>query len=359
MGSGESVDEILSGRLQAHIVQPGVLGLHQNRECGIARKTGRDLVTEHRQSGAFAGRNCDVEAHGGGHRLGEEAPGLVGHPRAGANPKGWQAYGFPSGAIQVRPHPSAVQQQRADFAVCGGVRGDRQNRGLTVADLDKPRTGEFVAAIQQSVVHYGSSTGFFGRKMFANGPQYLSAAVLYENMVVESYGAPKSGVPGGGDLSQRRNFLERPPDRHRRPRLGQPGAPGGGQDLHPVPPGKAATGEALRYGFRPGSVEVPRAAPIDAAHGVDPPEPKTTLEVPSVEVIDGILKLWQKEKKSADVVLALDTSGSMREDRKMENAKQGAKQLLSLLSDEDTSLATSLQPGAELGRPRPPHEGQP
>ena len=59
--------------------------------------------------------------------------------------------------------------------------------GLTLADVDKPRTAEFVQGIEKSVVHYGSSTGFFGRKMFASGPQYLSAAVLYENMVIESY----------------------------------------------------------------------------------------------------------------------------------------------------------------------------
>jgi Ca-activated chloride channel homolog len=42
------------------------------------------------------------------------------------------------------------------------------------------------------MVHYGSSTGFFGRKLFDSGPEYLSAAVLYESMVVESYGNAKT-----------------------------------------------------------------------------------------------------------------------------------------------------------------------
>jgi len=59
--------------------------------------------------------------------------------------------------------------------------------GLTLPDVQKPHTGDFLEGIEHSVVHYGSSTGFFGRKMFAAGPQYLSAAVLYENMVIESY----------------------------------------------------------------------------------------------------------------------------------------------------------------------------
>src|ERR1700747_214348 len=43
--------------------------------------------------------------------------------------------------------------------------------------------------------------------------------------------------------------------------------------------------KAIGYGLRPGAVDVPLAAPIDEAHGVDPKEPKTTLEVPSASVI--------------------------------------------------------------------------
>jgi Ca-activated chloride channel family protein len=94
--------------------------------------------------------------------------------------------------------------------------------------------------------------------------------------------------------------------------------------------------KALTYGFRPASVDVAVGAPIDAAHGVDPAEPKTTLEVPSVDGIDAALKLFDQKKKNSDVVLVLDTSGSMQNDNKMENAKLGAHQFLSLLSDSDT-----------------------
>jgi Ca-activated chloride channel family protein len=77
-------------------------------------------------------------------------------------------------------------------------------------------------------------------------------------------------------------------------------------------------------------------APIDPAHGVDAKEPSTTLEVPSPEVIDSIRRLWLEKKKSAEVVLVFDTSGSMNEDQKIQNAREGAKQLVSLLTDNDT-----------------------
>ena len=36
------------------------------------------------------------------------------------------------------------------------------------------------------------------------------------------------------------------------------------------------------------------------------------------------------------MVLVLDTSGSMNEEQKMQNAREGAKQLVSMLDDSDT-----------------------
>jgi Ca-activated chloride channel family protein len=94
--------------------------------------------------------------------------------------------------------------------------------------------------------------------------------------------------------------------------------------------------KALSYGFRPGSPDVSVGSPIDAAHGVDPKQPVTTLEVPTPDVVAAIQQQWDaEEKKSADIALVLDTSGSMRDDNKLTNAKAGAKQLVSLLSDKD------------------------
>ena len=94
--------------------------------------------------------------------------------------------------------------------------------------------------------------------------------------------------------------------------------------------------KALTYGFRPGSPDVPAGAPIDLAHGVDPKQPVTTLEVPPTDVMAAIQRDWDTaEKKPADIALVLDTSGSMQQEGKMPNAKAGATQLVSLLSDKD------------------------
>jgi Ca-activated chloride channel family protein len=98
---------------------------------------------------------------------------------------------------------------------------------------------------------------------------------------------------------------------------------------------KAQQEKALAYGFRPADPAVAVTSPIAAAFGADPAEPKTTLEVPSAEVMDAVLKTWRINKKAANVVLVLDTSGSMTAENKMAHAKAGAEQLLERLDDAD------------------------
>jgi Ca-activated chloride channel family protein len=99
----------------------------------------------------------------------------------------------------------------------------------------------------------------------------------------------------------------------------------------------AQQARAVPHGFRPASVDVPLGAPIDAAHGVDPKEPRTTLEVPPADVIEATLRLWREQKRHASVTLALDVSGSMNEEHgaKIDGARQGARQLLAALDDRD------------------------
>ena len=70
--------------------------------------------------------------------------------------------------------------------------GAKKTRGLTADDLDAKTVQAFVAVVEGTIVHYGESTGFFAEKLLDRGPAYLSAAVLYENLVIESYSKPGS-----------------------------------------------------------------------------------------------------------------------------------------------------------------------
>ena len=77
-------------------------------------------------------------------------------------------------------------------------------------------------------------------------------------------------------------------------------------------------------------------APIDAEHGVNPKEPKIVLDPPPVDVMKAGLDAWRQYKKHSRIVLVFDKSGSMNFGGKLSNAKKGAKQVVSMLGDEDS-----------------------
>ncbi len=337
MGSGECIDEVLNGARQPHIVSPASAAFIKLGNAQSQSKTGKELIASTDNlvlsPVVIAMWKPMAEAIGWGKKpIGwSDILGLA------RNQSGWGAYGYPQwGRFKFgHTHPQFSNSGLISlFAEVYASTG--KTAGLTVADVDKPRTAEFLQGIEGSVVHYGSSTGFFGRKMFASGPQYLSAAVLYENMVIESYsGGDNLPFPVVAIYPKEGTFWSDHPigivEREWVTPAHREAAKVYIQYLLQRPQQE----KAITYGFRPGAVDVPLAAPIDEAHGVNPQEPKTTLEVPSVAVMDAILKLWVEKKKGADVVLVLDTSGSMNEDHKIQNAREGAKQLVNLLSPED------------------------
>ncbi len=337
MGSGECIDAVLNGSRQAHLVSPASGAFIKLGNAQSQSKTGKELIgsTENvvLSPVVIAMWKPMAEAIG----WGKKPIGWSDILALAANKKGWEAYGYPQwGQFKFgHTHPQYSNSGLISlFAEVYAANG--KTAGLTLADVEKPHTAQFVEGIESSVVHYGSSTGFFGRKMFAAGPQYLSAAVLYENMVIESYdSADKLPFPVVAIYPKEGTFWSDHPVGIVEREWVTPAHREAAKVYIDYLLQRPQQERAITYGFRPGAVDVPLAAPIDRAHGVDPKEPKTTLEVPSVPVMDSILRLFEQEKKAANVVLVLDTSGSMNDDRKMENAKQGAQQLVNLLSAQD------------------------
>ena len=196
---------------------------------------------------------------------------------------------------------------------------------MTLQDVADPKVKTFVSGIERGVVHYGHSTGFFAKRLAASGPGYLSAAVLYESSVVEANSKPGLPFPLVAIYPKEGTFWS--------------DHPCGVVDREWVSADHRAAAaiylkyllerpqqeQALQFGFRPAAPEIPLAAPLILANGVDPKEPKTTLETPSTEVMDACLRLWQEAKKHAHVVLVFDRSGSMNEDGKILAARTGAE----------------------------------
>jgi Ca-activated chloride channel family protein len=339
MGSGEAIEELLAGTRKAHLTSPAsgafiALGNAQSRA-----RTGKDLIgpTENLVLSpvVIAMWKPMAEALG----WGRKPVGWRDVLALAQDPRGWSSVGQAQfGAFRFgHTHPEAsnsglIALLAATYAAAG------KSRGLTVQDVAKPEVARFLAGIEKSVVHYGSSTGFFGRKMFERGPGYLSAAVLYESSVIESYDPQyRLPFPVVAIYPKEGTFWSDHPvgvvDREWVSAEHREAAEAYIRFL--LEPAQQA--RAIPHGFRPASVDVPLGAPIDAAHGVDPKEPQTTLEVPSPLAIESTLQLWRETKRAASVTLALDVSGSMNEEggAKIAGARDGARQLVAALSERD------------------------
>ncbi len=337
-GSGELVDDLLSGASQAHLASPASAAFIKLGNAESRVKTGKDLIGETQNlvlsPVVIAMWRPMAEALGWGQR----PVGWGDILQVARNPEGWAALGHPEwGRFKLgHTHPeysnSGLISMLAEVYAANG-----KVAGLTLDDVRRPETAQYVAGIESSIVHYGSSTGFFGRRMFADGPGFLSAAVLYENMVIESY-SPKYQLPFPvvAVYPKEGTFWSDHPVGVVEREWVTPEHREGARIYVDYLLERPQQEQALRYGFRPALVDIPLGPPFDSAHGVDPKEPQTTLEVPSVEVIDSVLQLWRANKKKADITLVLDTSGSMEEDSKILHAREGAEQLLVLLDPEDS-----------------------
>lgn len=250
----------------------------------------------------------------------------------GRDPKGWARHGRPEwGAMKLgHTHPELSSSGLLSVLAIAYA-GGRTTRGLTGADV--PKLEPFMAGVEDSIVHYGKSTGFFADKMIERGAGYLSAAVLYENLVIESYGK-RPPMPLVAIYPVEGTFWSDHPfsvldagwvDAADREAAGV---------LLAFLKAKQAQQQALAFGFRPVDPAIPISAPIDAAHGVDPKQPQTLLEVPDGATLEALLAAWRRTKKAADIVFVFDKSGSMS-GRPLDEAKRGAKAFLGTLDARD------------------------
>src|SRR5207247_3404061 len=92
-----------------------------------------------------------------------------------------------------------------------------------------------------------------------------------------------------------------------------------------------------------------------SAHGADTTQPKTLLQIPTADVVRAIKASWNDERRKVDVILILDRSGSMSEliggISKIDAAKQGMKQFVNLLSDNDQLGLTVFSDASEVVTP--------
>ncbi len=247
------------------------------------------------------------------------------------NPEGWGSVGHPEwGPFRLGKTNPNFSTSGLNFTIAEYYAAVGKTQGLTVEDLARPAAVEFASQIESSVVHYGDITMTFLNNWFAADARgtaltYASVVAVEEKSVIDYNLGNPDGVLSPGEEPR----VPRDPLVAIYPSEGTlfSDSPFIVLDTEWVDADEKAAAAAfetfvqlpenqqqvLEYGFRPNNASVPLAAPIVAENGVDPNQPTAELEVPSPDVLVGILDSWAQLRKDARVLLVLDISGSMGE----------------------------------------------
>jgi Ca-activated chloride channel family protein len=341
LGSGDTIDELLEGGTQAHLISPASgayleLGNHRARKKGE-----KDLVNLAR------GRNLVLSPVV--IAMWEPMAKALGWPKEEIGwsdlrelaRNGWASVGYPNWGAFKFGHTHPESSNSGLITVLAEVyAANVPKKRLTVSDVETPETASFLKDLESSVVHYGESTGFFADKMFDKGGRNsFSAAVMYENLVIDSYGPKYRGkltdrvvaiYPKEGTFWSDHPVavVERPwvTPLHRK----------AAEQYVSFLLEEPQQQKALKFGFRPGVDSVEIGPPIDESHGANPRKPgANVLRPPDAEVMEACLKTWQKYKKRARIVLVIDRSYKMNFNSKLFMVRDGAGDIIDNLNPGD------------------------
>ena len=292
------LDELMEGSTKAHLTSPASSAYIKSGNAEWRTRTGKDLIpaTESllRSPVVIVLWQQMAETMGWGKQpVGwAEIHGLI------ADPQGWGKHGIPGWGKFIYGHTNPESSSSGLFALVSEVSAAAgKPSGLTVEDLARPEVARFVGDIEAAVTHSGNTTASLARKMFSEGPAYVHAIPLYESMLIKNYTGktppkapfvaiyPKEGTFGSdhpvGSVDREWVAAE-----HRE----------AARAYVDFLLAREQQEKAMTFGFRPARAEVPLVAPLDPAHGVNPQEPQTTIEVPSAEVMKAMMKFWEQSK---------------------------------------------------------------
>jgi Ca-activated chloride channel family protein len=338
LGSGEAVQEIVSGRLKAHVFSPASSAYIPLLNSVWTTATGRTQPLASAGEPVLLSPIVIAMWKPMAQALGWPAKpiGWADLLKVAASKEGWGAYGHPEWGSFKLGHTHPEYSNSGLLAVLAeAYAGAGKTRALSATDVQSDKTRKMLKDIEGTVVHYGKSTGFFSDKMLQRGPGYISAAVLYENLVIESYGkqtdAPfplVSVYPVEGTF-----WSDHPYAVVDAEWVGAEEKEAAAAFLAFLK-AKPAQERALALGFRPGDPAIAIGSPVDTAHGADPKQPQTLLEVPDAMALEKLLDVWRETKKATDITFVFDKSGSMQ-GRPLAEAKVGAKKFIESLTDRD------------------------
>ena len=249
---------------------------------------------------------------------------------------GWQDYGLPNArrAVYYGHTDPNVSSTGLSTLISEFYASARDNgftgRRLTADQVRDETVQDGVREIEELIRHYSTRTTEF-KEYIAQGPEYLDFVALEENDLI---------------------YINRGLTEYRPPERLVALYPKEGTFWHEHPMGivtadwvtaeQAAAARVfvdyvltepvqqaiMAQGFRPANPDVELGFPFVEENGVDPAQPSTVLDVPAPEVIAAIQQSWAFVKKQADIILLVDTSGSMQSEDKIGQAREAAEAFL-------------------------------
>lgn len=228
-----------------------------------------------------------------------------------------------------------------------------KKEGLTESDVRSSKARKIVRDIERSIVHYGDTTLFIADQMRANGPGYASAVAMEEVTLLDfnKRRGPQPKLvalypPEGTFYSDNPFIVLNAPwvssaQRAAARRFGNFLA----ERISPE--------VAARSGFRPADLDQEPVAPVSKENGVDPAQPERVLGLPEPRVLDRLKQTWREDRKPANVLLIVDTSGSMNDENRLVRAKEGLKVFFDQVGRQDsvglTIFSDRIQPLIPVG----------
>ena len=248
--------------------------------------------------------------------------------------QGWAAFGHPEfGEFKlVHTNPdfstSGLSAVVAEYYSATG-----KKEGLRTADIKRARSQ--VKDIERSIVHYGDTTLFISDELRKRGPGYASAVAMEEATLVD-FNLRRGNrdklvaiYPSEGTF-----YSDNPLITLDAPWVTDAQKQGAAKFAEYV--AENVDGKtAARYGFRPADLDAKPEAPLTAANGVDPKQPTRVLGLPQPRVLSAVKAAWRADRKPANVLLVLDTSGSMNDEGRLASAKAGLRTFLKEVAPQD------------------------
>jgi Ca-activated chloride channel family protein len=224
-------------------------------------------------------------------------------------------------------HASGLLATLSEFYAGAGV-----DRGLTAEMATSEKTLGFVSEVEKTVRFYGEGELALIQRAAQEGQASLDAFVVPEQLLVAfnqgAFGTPPGNLvalyPAEGTLwadhplallesgavtqNQRRTF----------------------EAFREYLLTPETQSRILKAGYRPADLSIPlggAGSPLTAANGVDPTKPQTTLQLPPPDVVSVVQNAWALAKRKANIILVVDTSGSMA-GAKLANAQQALRTFL-------------------------------